>query len=610
MTGPGNSKDRLTYAGGFDAVLRQMEGRRDPMTFAEGESLPDADIDLAPLRSRRIGPVSPELKKSRSTFAYKCRELHEEFAGHPEICYLNGLLIANLRRRGQPDQTAPLFRRLWAEEHDILLARLDARWLVSSVTTFADHGATPVQRSVGHAMSVLFGTMKLYETERLFSGHAPDQPFPWRRKSAKALPLQMDAYAVTGGGLDVNMLGRLWMEAAEDPVIAPLAHHLLEALNADPLNVFRRLRLMREARDGTPVDPAPEPVPMPATEPAPAPALPPTPAVELFTPVPRYRAHAIPVPPGAAGGRDWAVAATVRAPLREIARFAAWHLELGAARVHLYLDDAQSAQAAWLARHPKLQVTACDDAYWATKPRRPKTHQVRQTVNVADAYGRCAQAWLAHLDVDEFLLPVVPLERILAEVPGDAAAVQVPPAEMLATGGPGDTRHFKLTARLGGQRKRVLEEIYPTFGAHLRGGYVSHLEGKLVVRTGLEGAEPGIHTLMWTGRAATNRVILRGSFLGHAHAPSYAEFRDKLAFRMDHGSYRKTDDASFRLADVIGFLRDSEGEAGLRQFYDEVCTGTPRLMHALARRNMLLTREMPLDRLVQAHFGAPPPEDD
>ncbi|MGR3322764.1 MAG: glycosyltransferase family 2 protein [Pseudooceanicola sp.] len=596
MSESGNSRKRLTYPGGFDAVLAQMEGRRDPMTFADGEGFPPPHSDLSPMRTETIGDIPDALRSSQSTFAAKCRELHRQFRGEPALCYFHALLIANLRRRAQPPEVQPLYINLWAEHSDFLLDNLDARWLVSAITTFGDHGATPVQREVGGALSVLFNTMKLYETERLFSGSDPDAPFPKGQKSRQPLPLQMDAYAIVGGGLDVNMLGRLWIEAARDPVIAPLAHHLLDALNADASNVFRRLSLMRDAREKKREGAA-------AQDADPG----------LFTPHKRPDAHPAPVDP-ARVERDpsrlrWGIVSTIRAPLDDIARFAAWHLQLGAARLSLYLDDADAEKADWLSRHERIEVTLCDDAYWAGFKRRPETHQLRQAANATQCYAQSDLHWLGHIDVDEFLLPDRPLQDILCMAPEDAAVVLFPPVERLTPTDPAAPALFKTTARMGGQGKGVLPEIYPTYGEHLRGGYVSHLEGKCFARTGVPGARFGIHALMLDRAGVTNRVTVNGSYLGHAHVKSWEDFRQRLDFRLQKGSYRKKDARDFRLSDVLDFLMEDEGEAGLKHFFDEVCTASPRLVSALAERNMLVRAEMDLDAAVIAEFGALPPQE-
>ncbi|KAG1715400.1 ATP-dependent RNA helicase RhlE [Nymphon striatum] len=59
--------------------------------------------------------------------------------------------------------------------------------------------------------------MKLYESERLYSGITSDRPFTVVSKARGPLPLEMDQYSVLHGGLDINMLGRLWQEAEGDP---------------------------------------------------------------------------------------------------------------------------------------------------------------------------------------------------------------------------------------------------------------------------------------------------------------------------------------------------------------------------------------------------------
>ncbi|MGA0925550.1 MAG: hypothetical protein ACO3R6_13840, partial [Lutimaribacter sp.] len=71
-------------------------------------------------------------------------------------------------------------------------------------------------------------------------------------------------YALKDGSLDVNLLGKLWQQAHQDQVIAPLAQSLLEQLINDPGGVFRRLRMMRAERAERKTHPPPTPAPAPA----------------------------------------------------------------------------------------------------------------------------------------------------------------------------------------------------------------------------------------------------------------------------------------------------------------------------------------------------------
>ena len=252
MTDTPSRPDRTsTYDNGITGVLSQMEARREPLSFAANEALPPPDVDFGPLKAHIVPPQDDDPLRHapvRSSNRRKLLEIREEMAGRSEFCALHGLLIAHLRKSAQPAHTAALFHRMWAEESDHLLARLDPRWLVSALTTFGDHGQTEVQRRVGQAMTVLFGTMKLYESERRHSGFPADRPFALKGKDRGPLPLEMDAFHLPAGGLDVNMLGRLWVDAEEDVVLRPLAHHLLDLLIHDPRTVFRRLRIMRQRK--------------------------------------------------------------------------------------------------------------------------------------------------------------------------------------------------------------------------------------------------------------------------------------------------------------------------------------------------------------------------
>lgn len=330
----------------------------------------------------------------------------------------------------------------------------------------------------------------------------------------------------------------------------------------------------------------------------------------------------VPVPQSAANTSPrWAVVATVKAPLVDIAGFAAHHLSLGAARVYLYLDDPHNANIsadinadiAFLQSHEKIDVTVCDAAWYADLKRpRHDTHQRRQMFNATHAYRRLEADWLAHIDVDEFILPAKKIEKLLANVSPSDALVQMPSAELLAPQPPDDTpRFFKLTPRQANQPSTVREDIYPTYGLHLRGGFISHIDGKIFVRGGLKNITVGIHSLLYQGLAATNKHVQNTLRLGHAHAPSWEIFQKHLSFRLSHGSYRKRDNSDFRLADIIDYLRESEceteGKTGLQHLFNEVNAATPALVAALCDHNMLIEHPLDLDGKIRDVFGRLPP---
>ena len=65
------------------------------------------------------------------------------------------------------------------------------------------------------------------------------------------------------------------------------------------------------------------------------------------------------------GGGKWGLVATIKAPAAQVLAFAAHHLDLGAHRLFLYLDDENQAAFDALAAHPKCRPVLTDAAYWA-----------------------------------------------------------------------------------------------------------------------------------------------------------------------------------------------------------------------------------------------------
>jgi hypothetical protein len=299
----------------------------------------------------------------------------------------------------------------------------------------------------------------------------------------------------------------------------------------------------------------------------------------------------------------WETVTLTNAALPALLRFAAWHLELGATKVSFYLDQDMPDVERFFAPHPRVAVIPCSPEWWASIGReRLPAHQNRQAVAATQAYRSAQSQWLCHIDIDEFLLPDTSIADWLATAPDDMAVLNIAPIEQLAPTEPGDTYHFKMAPRFAGQTGALRESLYPTFGPYLRGGYISHLEGKNFARTGFKALRVGIHSCFFQQKAIANRTRLPGVWLGHAHAPSWESFARHLAFRKTQGSYRPQKSGNIGLAQLLDML-ESEGENGLKALFKEVCLAHPDLLAALAAHNMLVTRQMPFDTLIQKHFG-------
>jgi len=304
---------------------------------------------------------------------------------------------------------------------------------------------------------------------------------------------------------------------------------------------------------------------------------------------------------------SWGLVTTALAPAEDILRYAAYHLDAGAHRVHIYLDDENEAAYSALKAHPKCRVTTCDAAWWAKMAaKRPKKHQVRQSVNATHTYRRKADVdWLIHMDVDEFLVTEGRIDHILDQQNTDV--VRVRPMEALS----GETAAFKGFIPSGPQRAKIVNDIYPTFGRHLKGGFLSHLAGKVFVRTGLPKTRLQIHNA-FRNDAEIKGVDLPQDILAlaHCHAKTWKAWRASYRFRLKQGSYRaglgpnkSRDKGGLSLNELFAQMEQHGGEARLRVFFEEVCADSDALRGRLDAHGLLRHADLNTDAALSRHFG-------
>ncbi|SIS70699.1 Glycosyl transferase family 2 [Roseivivax lentus] len=306
----------------------------------------------------------------------------------------------------------------------------------------------------------------------------------------------------------------------------------------------------------------------------------------------------------------WGIVATVKAPLPRLLDFAAWHLDLGASQLFLYLDDGDPAAREALSGHPRITVTETDAAYWAKKGGRPDAHQNRQCRNARHANNRKTDLdWLAHIDVDEFLLPEGDIGAALAALPDAALCARMRPVEALATPeGSDKITYFKAFHLDQPTRQAAASRIFGAWAQHLSGGFLSHVAGKLFFRAGTKGLQIRIHNVILDGEQNPGQATLDTVRLGHFHAASWEAFEAAYRFRLAHGSYRDglnpqgRAPGALKLHDLFRQIEAEGGRAALRQFYEDVATGTPALLGALEREGLLYRRDMDLPSRVARHF--------
>lgn len=315
----------------------------------------------------------------------------------------------------------------------------------------------------------------------------------------------------------------------------------------------------------------------------------------------------------------WGIVATIKAPVSEILKFVAHHLELGVDRIFLFLDDNNPDAIAALRGHPKVTLTRTDRDYWQNlNGKRPAKHQVRQSANATNAYTMANDIdWLLHIDVDEFLWPDRPVTDILRDLSADTLVARVHPSEALAsedvandmTDTPDGTTYFKAWMPANGKRIELAQQIYPTFGLYVKGGFLSHIAGKIFVRTGQNHMSMRIHNAFQGDIENPNSVILGDIDLCHLHVNTWEAWLRTYRYRLEKGSYRSemrpavsANKGGLSLHQLFHMLEEEDGKTGLRAFFDEVCVATPVLRAKLSKHGLLKQRCLDLDAKLSRQF--------
>lgn len=302
----------------------------------------------------------------------------------------------------------------------------------------------------------------------------------------------------------------------------------------------------------------------------------------------------------------WGIVSMVRGSTGDILRFAAHHLDLGLDRMYIYLDEPNPDAFEALRQHPAISVQSCDDAYWrARKRNRPEKHQLRQTLHATYTYRNTDLDWLSHIDLDEFLWPSDPIPDLLRAISPGIPAVRMRPIEAIA----GAEDLYKAHIPKSPQREALVETLYPNYGGFVLGGFLSHVQGKLFVRTGLENLNYRIHNLFQNKKILPVKTELPQIELCHRHAPDWDQWRAHLRFRLARGSYQAgmtpnvpRDRGGLNMHEVLSWIETEDGTDGLRAFYNEMSGADPQVRMRLEDNDLIRHRPLNLDQKVAKHF--------
>ena len=118
-----------------------------------------------------------------------------------------------------------------------------------------------------------------------------------------------------------------------------------------------------------------------------------------------------------------------------------------------------------------------------------------------------------------------------------------------------------------------------------------------------------IHNAFQNDATLPKAVELGSMDLAHCHAPTWDAWRAAFDDRLKRGSYRAelpaaapAQEGSMSLHELFSRLYTDAGDAGLRQFYDEVIGDSPDLRARLGAHDLLRLVDLGLERVVQKHF--------
>ena len=303
----------------------------------------------------------------------------------------------------------------------------------------------------------------------------------------------------------------------------------------------------------------------------------------------------------------WGIVSTVKANRRELGDFLAHHLELGADEIHIFLDNDAPRLLDTFSDTGRVFLHKTLDGFWdQIKGFRPKKHQTRQAWAANWLYHQNSNLdWLTHIDVDEFLYPATSISQALDGLSDDINIAQIYASEAMvqerkSTLDPTLT-YAKAHNKIRAQDSTVFDTLFPTYWRYLRGGFLSHKEGKFFVRLGQPDFKIDLHAISQGSKWLKWDTALEGVDLVHFHTPSRARWKGRLNYRLEKGSYRpeipnrgRVSDMSLSHHDFFTTLIKEGGEEALDHFFTEVCTARPELIEGLRAHGLLATYPLAL----------------
>ena len=238
---------------------------------------------------------------------------------------------------------------------------------------------------------------------------------------------------------------------------------------------------------------------------------------------------------------SWDIVVTAHEPEPCILAFIAYHLNIGASEIFLYLDrpgNASEKLERTLSKKTNVHVRICDSEYWAKlMGRRPRHVPQRQTANAQDAMNKSKADWLLHCDIDEFVANDERVFDRLDSAPLTTDSIMLRVAERVTTQSDPEeniySSTFRRTTPLALDHELV--DVYGDFASFLSKNTAGYPTGKSFVRTN-QGIIMGVHEPKGCeGGRAVSQESLPISSIFHFDGFSQKAFISKMQFHRENG---------------------------------------------------------------------------
>ncbi len=238
--------ERLPAMGSGGSVEQEVPG---PVTVNDSINLPSSVTKerlAAALEKKVSGEAVGFLATGhRKSLKDQFRLVRSEFAGEPLLCWKCARLIIAIRRGIDAEIHWATLRYLLETPayRDLLLSRLNTRWLIAICDTYADYGS-PAERAAALALSLLINVVKLAETERLILRDSEYDEVAidgYLENFPHSLWDGVTSYSIGGGDMPRNLFARLKRELSELPPLDAIGDCLIERMRDSESNVLFRL---------------------------------------------------------------------------------------------------------------------------------------------------------------------------------------------------------------------------------------------------------------------------------------------------------------------------------------------------------------------------------